>query len=85
LVPGKSNINATAMRTAIAAPNTRCDKGVIHGSRLFRDDPAPFVGQLDGTGSTKVRHAHRVIPRHTASGSGMTASPKHVANESTRT
>jgi hypothetical protein len=50
LVPGKSNINASAMRTAIAAPNTRCDKGVIHGSGLFRGDPAPFVGQLDGTG-----------------------------------
>ena len=34
LLPGKSNIKASAMRTATAAPNTRCDNGVIHGSWL---------------------------------------------------
>jgi hypothetical protein len=54
---GKS-IKATAWRTAIAAANTRCDNGVIHPLlAVIRGDRASVVGQLDGTGSTKVRHA----------------------------
>jgi len=54
---GKS-IRATRWRTAIAAANTRCDNGVIHPLlAVIRGDRAFVVGQLDGTGSTKVRHA----------------------------